>query len=278
MLDLRPGNVPGLLRGARLRGLYGDAEGAMELFSQAYQQMPPTQAEDLAWTLTQMADLQLSLGHNDAAEDLLHSALQKFPGYYLALENLARVQIARQHYVEAVKLLRRRNLSFPSAESRFVLAEALELAGETAEANSAYKEFEISARRLIDAPHNANRELIFYYLAHGNNAAESLRIARLEMSRRHDVTTLDAYAWALYANAHYEEAQKQIASALAPGTREAAMFYHAGMIAGKLRNNTLAIRYLKESLTLDPSSLTVAAALEAIGKLAPTSVATSGEK
>ena len=65
MLDLRPGNVPALLRGAALRRLYGDTEGAMDFFSQAYQQMPPTQAEDMAWTLTQMADLQLSVGHID---------------------------------------------------------------------------------------------------------------------------------------------------------------------------------------------------------------------
>src|SRR5271163_1634815 len=62
MLDIRPGNVPGLLRGAALRRLYGDAPGATDFFSQAYQQMAPTQTEDKAWTLTQMADLQLSMG------------------------------------------------------------------------------------------------------------------------------------------------------------------------------------------------------------------------
>ncbi|MGA8104658.1 MAG: tetratricopeptide repeat protein, partial [Candidatus Acidiferrales bacterium] len=75
MLDMRPGNVPGLLRGATLRRLYGDTHGATDFFSQAYQQMAPTQTEELAWTLTQMADLQLSTGDMDGAEKLLHSAL-----------------------------------------------------------------------------------------------------------------------------------------------------------------------------------------------------------
>ena len=83
MLDMRPGNVPGLLRGARLRRLFGDAEGAMDFYNQAYQQTPPTQTEDLAWILTQMADLQGSLGNVDGAEKLLRSALDKFPNYYL---------------------------------------------------------------------------------------------------------------------------------------------------------------------------------------------------
>jgi tetratricopeptide (TPR) repeat protein len=94
MLDMRPGNVPGLLRGARLRGLFGDPEGAMDFYNQAYQQIPPTQTEDLAWTLTQMAELQSSIGNLGGAERLLRSALDKFPNYYLALESLARIQMA----------------------------------------------------------------------------------------------------------------------------------------------------------------------------------------
>lgn len=271
MLDIRPGNVPALLRGASLRRLFGDTEGAMLFFSQAYQQMPPTQAEDLAWTLTQMADLQLSVGHIEDSESLLRSALQKFPGYYQAHESLARVQEARQHYSEAVELLRQRNQSFSTVASRYALAEALERAGQPAEANSAYQEFEARARRTIDSADNANEELVFYYLAHSHNPAEALRIARIEIAKRHDVNTLDAFAWALYANAQYEDAQKQIAKALAVGVRDAAIFYHAGAIAESLKDSSAAARFLKASLELNPSSETAGAARQALEKLAPAS-------
>jgi tetratricopeptide (TPR) repeat protein len=130
MLDMRPGNVPGLLRAAALRRLYGDARGAADFFSQAYQQMAPTQTEDLAWTLTEMADLQYSTGDIDGAERLLRSALQQFPGYYAAIEDLARVQTTRQHFSEAVDLLRQRNEHFPTAATRYALAQALERAGQ----------------------------------------------------------------------------------------------------------------------------------------------------
>jgi tetratricopeptide (TPR) repeat protein len=278
MLDLRPGNVPGLLRGAALRRLYGDARGASDFFSQAYQQMGPTQTEELAWTLTEMADLQLSIGDIDGAEKLLHSALQQFPGYYAALEDLARVQTARQHYSEAVDLLRLRNLKFPTAASRYALAQALERAGQTTEAGSAYTDFVAMARPLIDRNENANQELIFYYLGREHNPAEALRIAQLEITRRHDVNTLDAYAWALCENGRYEEAKKQIAMALAVGVREAGMFYHAGVIAAKLQEDASAARYLNLSVDLNPSSESAPAAREVLQKLVPASATARGEK
>jgi tetratricopeptide (TPR) repeat protein len=278
MLDIRPGNVPGLLRGAALRRLYGDAPGAKDFFFQAYQQMAPTQSEELAWTLAQMADLQISIGDIDGSEKLLHSALQQFPGYYVALESLARVQAARQHYSQAVDLLRQRNLNFPTAASRYSLAQALERAGQATEAESAYKEFVKTARPLIDASQNANQELISYYLGRGDNPAEALRISQLEITKRHDVNSLDAYAWALFANGRYEEGQKQIATALAVGVREARIFYHAGAIAAKLHDGTSAARYLNLSVELNPSSESAAAAREVLQKLMPKSATTRGER
>jgi tetratricopeptide (TPR) repeat protein len=278
MLDMRPGNVPGLWRGAALRRLFGDTRGANDFFSQAYQQMSPTQTEDLAWTLTQIADLQLSTGDIEGAEKLVHSALQQFPGYYLALEEWARVQTARRHYAEAVDLLRQRNLKCPTAASRYALARAFDRAGQTKEAGLAYADFATTARALINSSENANEELISYYLDREHNPTEALRIAQLEFTKRHDVNTLDAYAWALCANGRYEEARMQIAVALAVGVREARMFYHAGVIAAKLHDDVSTARYLNQSLELNSSSETAAAAREALQKLARQSASTRGER
>jgi tetratricopeptide (TPR) repeat protein len=100
MLDMRPGNVPGLLRGARLRQIFGDPEGSMDFFSQAYQQTPPTQVEDQAWILTQMGDVQLSIGKVDEATKLFRSALEKFPSYYLAMQSLSRAETGGRQAME----------------------------------------------------------------------------------------------------------------------------------------------------------------------------------
>jgi len=271
MLDIRPGNVPGLLRGAHLRRLFGDAEGSMDFFSQAYQQTPPTQVEDQAWILTEMADLQLSIGNTDGAEELLHSALEKFPGYFLSLETLARAQTAKQQDLEAVELLRWRNKAFSTSASRYALAEALERAGLKVEADATFAEFEQDARRVIHADDNANAELIRYYLGRGHNSKEALRIAAIERERQHDVYTQDAYAWALYANGQFPQAQKEMEEALGVGIREAAIFYHAGAIAERSHDRAAATRYLKESLALNPSAELAGAVREVLDRLTPAS-------
>jgi predicted Zn-dependent protease len=101
MLNLRSGNVPGLQRAARLRWIYGDREGSLDLYTKAYQQISPTQTEDQAWTLTKMADIQIATGHLDTAGQLLQSALKLFPGYYLSLESSARLETARKRTASA---------------------------------------------------------------------------------------------------------------------------------------------------------------------------------
>jgi Tfp pilus assembly protein PilF len=224
-----------------------------------------------------MADLQLSTGDTEGAEKLVHSALQKFPGYYVAIEEMVRVEMAQQHYAAAVELLRERNQRFPTAGSRYALAQALERSGKAAEADSAYADFVATAWPLINGTDNADEELISYYLGRGHDPAEALRIAELEISRRHDVNTLHAYAWALCGNGRYEEAQKQIAKALAVGVRDASMFYHAGVIAAKLKDATSAARYLNQSVEVNPTSENAAAAREALQKLAPKSASVRGE-
>jgi len=70
MLDLKPGNTPGLTRAAYLRELFGDIEGSLELMNMAYQSTPPGELEDGAWIITQMAHLKLAIGKIDEAEKL----------------------------------------------------------------------------------------------------------------------------------------------------------------------------------------------------------------
>ncbi len=93
MLDLRPGNVPGLTRAAYLRELFGDLEGAIEFMNQAYERTPPQEREDLAWIATQLGHLYLSAGKVELAEQALRQALNQFPNYHYALGQLAKVRV-----------------------------------------------------------------------------------------------------------------------------------------------------------------------------------------
>jgi Flp pilus assembly protein TadD len=97
-------------------------------------------------------------------------------------------------------------------------------------------------------------ELIAYYAEHAHQPQEALRIARMEMENRHDVWALDAHAWALYANGRYAEAHVQIEKALAIGTRDAVLYYHAGIIEAAFGKRAEASLYMQQSLDLNPAS------------------------
>jgi tetratricopeptide (TPR) repeat protein len=260
MLDLRPGNVPGLTRAAYLRELFGDADGALELMQMALQRTPPDEAEDRAWVLTQMAHLQLAAARVDSADRLVEQALAVFAEYHYALGVLGRVRAAQGRHDEAVAAFERRYRLAPHPENLFVLGEALKRAGKRAEATKAFAEFEQAARAEMRGADNSNRELIYYYADHANRPAEALRVAETEFGRRRDVRTLDAYAWALYRNGRYARAREQMEAALRVGVREPAMLYHAGAIALKRGDRQTAIARLKESLALGPGSDTTEAA------------------
>src|SRR6202451_3769224 len=57
MLNLRPGNLRGLTRDAKLRELFGDTEGAYELMELALQSTSPADVEERASLLVQMGRL-----------------------------------------------------------------------------------------------------------------------------------------------------------------------------------------------------------------------------
>jgi tetratricopeptide (TPR) repeat protein len=253
MLNLRPGNLPGITRAAYLRELFGDVDGALELMNMALASTNPSEVEDAAWILSQMAHLHLSVGKILEAEQNLQQALALFPGYHYALGNLAKVRIVQKRYDEAVQLLQKRYEAAPHAENLFDLADALQLGGRAEEAKQAFAEFDQKSQLETNRADNSNRELIFYYAGYAHEPLKALEVARREVSRRHDAYTLDAYAWALHFNGQDQEAFKQIETALTVGIRDAKLMRHAGEIALATGNRTIAKKYLQQAADLNTS-------------------------
>jgi tetratricopeptide (TPR) repeat protein len=251
MLDLRPGNLPGITRAAYLRELFGDIDGSLELMNMALQSTPPSELEDQAWIVTQMAHLELGRGKTAQAEKYLQHALTLFPGYHYALGNLAKVRIQQKGFDDAVQLLEQRYQVAPHAENLYDLAEALELAGRAVDAKKAFAEFEKKSLLESARADNSNRELIFYYADHAHEPSKALEVAQAEYARRHDVFTLDAYAWALHVNGQDQEARKQIEAALAVGIRDAKLIRHAGEIALATGDHAAAQKYLQQAANLN---------------------------
>ncbi|MGH9336903.1 MAG: tetratricopeptide repeat protein, partial [Vicinamibacteria bacterium] len=254
LLDMRPGNIPGMTRGAYLRELFGDVDGALEWMAVAYDQTPSTDLEDLAWIRTQMAHLELSRGKRDEAEHYLSEALTLFPGYHYALAELGKVRIAQERHAEAAAVLLERYRTAPHPENRYDLAVALSLAGEREEAEAEFADFEREALAESDSVDNANLELVFYYADRASKPEAALAIASKEIERRRDVFTREALAWALYRSGRTEAARAEIEAALAVGIRNARMLHHAGAICAAAGDGGSAARYFKESLSANPYS------------------------
>ena len=98
----------------------------------------------------------------------------------------------------------------------------------------------------------------------GNPAAASnaLKLAQQEIAARQDVWTLDAYAWALYANEKFQDADAVVQNALAVGIKSAQIFDHAGHIAQKLNRSADAAKYFQLSVQSNPASEYAADALK----------------
>jgi tetratricopeptide (TPR) repeat protein len=262
MLNLRPGNLPGVTRGAYLRELFGDVDGALDLMNMALQSTPPAQVEDQAWIITQIAHLQLTHGKTPEAEKSLQRALALFPGYHYALGNLAKVRIQQKRYDEAVSLLEQRYQAAAHAENLFDLASALQLAGRNEDAKKAFAEFERKSLLETDRADNSNHELISYYSDYAHEPAKALEVARREIARRHDVYTLDGYAWALHRYGQDQEARKQIEAALAVGVRDAKLLLHASEIALGTGDRAAADSYRQQATQLDATQVAMLRTLD----------------
>ncbi len=266
MLDLRPGNVPGVTRGAYLRELFGDIDGAIDWMKRAYEQTYFNENEERAWLLTQIAHLERSRGAWEAAEEAAGRALELFPDYHYTLAELGRIRLAQGRPDEGVALFETRYRLAPHPENLYDVAEAKSRAGRNDEAAALFSEFERLALMESEANDNANRELVFYYADVANEPAAALRIARMESERRQDVFTLDAHAWALLRTGDAEQAWEQMKTALAPGIQDAKFLYHAGRIRAALDDSEGATRYWEYSLRLDPYSGVAAAAKRALAE------------
>ena len=254
MLNMRPNNIPGLLIGAELRTSYGDPHGAIEFLNLAYAETSPAEVEDLAWIANQIASIQIESGQNDLAAQTLEQADQVFPHYVYTMENLARVRMGQNRGSDAVELLQQASSIDNDPHVLYDLARAHEAAGQSSEARATYAEFERQASAPGRSTDASRLDLILMDVGSPAAAPTALKLAQQEIAARQDVLTLDAYAWALYANAKYQDAEAAVQKAIAVGIQSAQIFDHAGHIAQKLNHNAEAAKYFALSIQSNPSS------------------------
>ncbi|HZU29179.1 MAG TPA: hypothetical protein VFA04_26900 [Bryobacteraceae bacterium] len=100
-LGMRQPNVGGLVRVARLRMLFNDPEGALQMLGDALARTPATEAETHATLLAFGAWLELLEGNSEAALQATGSALRASAHNPCALAVAARARVAREKSIRA---------------------------------------------------------------------------------------------------------------------------------------------------------------------------------
>jgi len=248
MLALRPQMIAAHTRAAYLEWLLGDIAGARSSVQRALgAARPGEELEATAWAWTQSGNFAWHEGDLASAQSAFESALKTLPDFPPALVGEARLAIGRGDGAAASSLLERAWQISPQVETGWLLGDARELAGDAAGAQRIWMQIEERGRAL-------DPQMLALFLATKNlRPDEALDLAQAARKQRADIDTHDALAWALYRKspARLNEALAASEEALALGTRDARLWFHAGAIRLAL-GDASGRGYLERALALNP--------------------------
>ncbi|MEP6807044.1 MAG: tetratricopeptide repeat protein [Chloroflexota bacterium] len=247
----------------RVAFLTGAPETALRLVGQAVSGAVDEGYPDaIAFYRFQLGELDRQTGQREQAARNYEAALAALPDYVPATVGLARVREAQGRRADAIKLLQRAVARLPQPETVAMLGDLYALDGDTLRAEREYALVD----RIGDVARATgsvyDRQLTLFAADHDRNLADAVVRGRAELALRPDVYGYDALAWALFKSGHLEEAAAAAHSALALGTPDPRIAYHAGMIAaaqGRASEaRTLLRRAVDGAIMLPPLQVSVA--------------------
>ncbi len=253
MLRLEP-SLFSYSRVSRFEWLLGDPDAAADSLHRALAagKQANLPQEHLAWAQSQLAGVYFSGGRLQDAETQYEASLTTYPGYHVALAGVADIQAARGHDPEAIRLYERALDTARAPHYAAALGDLYRKVGRMDDAERRYDQVEqIASRGALNAV-LFRRTLAYFYADHDRNVAQALELARLELEARRDIYAYDLLAWALYKDGRFEEALAAMTEALKLGTKDARLFFHAGMIHARLRHAEQSTAYLTRALETNP--------------------------
>ena len=238
MVDLRP-DLQSYARGAHVRWLTGNLDGAIQLMKLATSASSPNDPEAAAWAFTRLANYQFQHNATKSALQSCDAALALQSDYAPALFVRGRISLAEDRFNDAVDELQQAAKLNPLPEYQWALADALAAAGNRNRA----VEIESQIGEASDDP----RAVSLFLATRHKDVERAVRLAQQELINRQDIFTHDALAWALASAGRTTEAQQQSGQALAEGTADSRLYLHAGIIAALNNDNKRAQRWLDQA-------------------------------
>jgi tetratricopeptide (TPR) repeat protein len=247
MVNLRPG-MESYARVSYVRSLHGDSAGAIEAMKMAAQTADPQDKEAKAWCMVHLGDEYFKIGNFADAEKSYDLALETFPNYHFALAGKGKVRAAAGDNDAAIKFLTDAQTRVPLTETVIILGDLYAKTGNPEKAKQQYDLAEVIERNFGNID---QRRLALLWADNDEKLDQALDIAEREHNIRKDIFTADIYAWCLYKKGNFAEAEKAVAEAMRLKTKDARIYYHAGMIAKENGKSAQAAAYVQTALQLD---------------------------
>jgi tetratricopeptide (TPR) repeat protein len=250
MVDTRP-DLNSYSRVSYMRELHGDSAGAIQAMQQAVEAGGQL-SEATLWTQVQLGHLYFNRGDLTNAEQTYMAALEARPDYVYALAGIARVRAAQGRYDEAIGAYQEIVKRLPLPEFVIALGDIYDATGRPAEAKRQYDLVRAMQQLNASAGVDVDMELSLFDADHGADPAATVDRARAAYTRRPSIYGADALGWALYHAGDYAEARRYSQEAMRLGTRDAVLYYRAGMIAYALNDHATARADLEQALAINP--------------------------
>jgi tetratricopeptide (TPR) repeat protein len=236
-----------------IHGRIGKASERYEKVVEAARKLEREAPEVPAWAHVLLGELAFRSGDWKKAEQQYDAGLTALPDYYSALEHMAELRGAQGRLDEAGALYQRVIDRTARPEIIQALGDLYLFAGKAAEA----KPWHARALAAYLASVERGEVLYFHHLAglyaDGLNEPErAVYWARRDLTLRQSIQSYDTLAWALYRAGLTEEAGEALARALAPGTKDPHILYHAGTILMRAGNIPSGTARLQEALSVNP--------------------------
>lgn len=244
-----------LIRQAHLSEIRGRSTEALEIAESARRSavQQGQEAKALSWYDMRIGVMHLHKGQFEDAEKNLKLSLKNDPQRAISLIYLANVKAATGDIETAIELTQDAIKISPEPPSHALLGDLLVLSGQKEKAEHHYDIAQKAMEEEADILEQAHlRERARFYLNHDRKLTLALELAKKDIAIRQDVYSWDTLAWALYKNNQPDEAWKSIERALAAGTQDAELFYHAGLIKSRLGDSSEAATLFKKSLEISP--------------------------
>lgn len=238
---------------AHLAFISGEIERAMGLVERAVAGVADEpRSETTAFYSFQLGELSRARGDLAGAAAAYAEALGDLPGYVPASAGLARVREAQGRRHEAIELLEGATARLPQPDLVATLGDLYAMDGDVAAAERQYALVERIGDVAAATGSVYDRQLVLFAADHDRGLPEAIARARAELAIRHDVYAHDALAWALFKAGQLDEAAVEAEAALALGTPDPRLAYHAGMIAAGQDRTDDARRLLTLALEGEP--------------------------